>query len=160
MKHLIFRKLHFLPSNDVLQTHFVSKFRFEALKGLFLTDINFSPFFTVSKKSLGQLYFRSIFEKEAFLRRKKIVSNGCLRQNCSQTSFSKLRKPKKTKSYRFALKPSKLPEGPAGRHLRECFRTMVEIKATVLTREKTCFQWTYSPGTDACVVTNRELCFS
>ena len=64
------------------------------------------------KKWFGQSYFGLIWNLEAFLRRKKIVLNGCLPRKCSQTSFSKLQTPKTTKIYLFALKPPKLPEGP------------------------------------------------
>ena len=53
-ENFVCRKLLFCTLDDLLQTHFVSTFRFEALKGYFMvfsTDINFSPLFDVSKKN-------------------------------------------------------------------------------------------------------------
>ena len=115
VKILSLENSFFYTLDELLQTHFVSKFRFQALKGYFMvfsTDINFFTTFYHFKNWFGQSSFGPILKLEAFLRRKKIVLNGCLPRNCSKTGFSNLQRPKKTKIYWFALKPPKLPEGP------------------------------------------------
>ena len=117
----------FVPSHDILQTHFVSRLQSENSKGNFMefaTDIIFSTFVSLRKTRFEQSNFARIFDLIAFLRRSKIISSGCLPRNCRMTANSSLQMAKTRKNHRFAAKPPKLPEACRRSHLRgERFRT-------------------------------------